>query len=250
MDNKRKYRRNIPEVREEKQMDEQQETRTVRREYGQANSDSIAQARRVIEQIENAINDSRRVPMSKTLSFVDTGEIIDLIGQLRIVLPHTVVQAQAIMDEKERILSEAKAEADKIADTADTSYKTTIDEANRFKQEVHDEADAYDRQVRQKAEEDATAIVTDANTRAEQIIFSAQQQSQRMVDENEITRRAQAYAVETRERAETDANSIYNQACVQVDKMLSGAAAALSRSATELAALRDKLLTQGTNTQE
>ena len=147
-------------------MDEQQETRTVRREYGQANGESIAQARRVIDQIENAINDSRRVPMSKTLSFVDTGEIIDLIGQLRIVLPHAVVQAQAIMDEKERILSEAKAEADKIADTADTSYKTTIDEANRFKQEVHDEADAYDRQVRQKAEEDATAIVADRSSSA------------------------------------------------------------------------------------
>ena len=125
-------------------MDEQQETRTVRKEYGQPAGDSIAQARRVIDQLENRINDSRRVPMSKTLSFVDTGEIIDLIGQLRIVLPHTVVQAQAIMDEKERILSEAKAEADRIADTADTSYKTTIDEANRFKQEVHDEADAYD----------------------------------------------------------------------------------------------------------
>ena len=86
-------------------MDEQQETRTVRKEYGQPTGDSIAQARRVIDQLENRINDSRRVPMSKTLSFVDTGEIIDLIGQLRIVLPHTVVQAQAIMDEKERILS-------------------------------------------------------------------------------------------------------------------------------------------------
>ncbi len=34
-------------------------------------------------------------------------------------------------------------------------------------------ADAYDRQVRQKAQEDATAIIEDANTRAEQIIFSA-----------------------------------------------------------------------------
>ena len=87
-------------------MDEQQETRTVRKEYGQPAGDSIAQARRVIDQLENRINDSRHVPMSKTLSFVDTGEIIDLIGQLRIVLPHTVVQAQAIMDEKERILSD------------------------------------------------------------------------------------------------------------------------------------------------
>ena len=77
-----------------------------------------------------------------------------------------------------------------------------------------------------------------------------QQQAQKLVEDNEITRRAQAYAVETRERAEKDADSIYNQACVQVDKMLSGAAAALSRSASELAALRDNLLTQGNNPQQ
>ena len=56
--------------------------------------------------------------------------------------------------------------------------------------------------------------------------------------------------LETRERAEKDADSIYNQACVQVDKMLSGAAAALSRSASELAALRDNLLTQGSAQQQ
>ena len=68
---------------------------------------------------------------------------------------------------------------------------------------------------------------------------------QELIEENEITRRAQAYAMETRERAEKDADSIYSQACVQTDKMLSGAAAALSRSAGELAALRDSLLGQG-----
>ena len=82
------------------------------------------------------------------------------------------------------------------------------------------------------------------------LLTSAQQQSQKLVDDNEITRRAQAYAVETRERAEKDADSIYNQACAQVDKMLSGAAAALSRSASELAALRDSLLTQGSARQQ
>ena len=112
------------------------------------------------------------------------------------------------------------------------------------------EADAYDKQIRQKAQEDSNAIIADANTRAEQIVFNAQQQAQKLVEDNEITRRVQAYAVETRERAEKDADSIYNQACVQVDKMLSGAAAALSRSASELAALRDNLLTQGNNPQQ
>ena len=229
----------------------EQEQRPVRREYGSsAAADSIGQARRVIDQLEARINDARRVPMSKTLSIVDAGELIDLIGQLRIVLPHTVVQAQAILEQQKQILGDAKAEADRTADKADEIYTTTVEKAKQFEQEVKADADAYDKQIRQKAQEDSSAIVADANTRAEQIIFSAQQQSQKLVDDNEITRRAQAYAVETRERAEKDADSIYNQACAQVDKMLSGAAAALSRSASELAALRDSLLTQGSTRQQ
>ena len=229
----------------------EQEQRPVRREYGSsAAADSIGQARRVIDQLEARINDARRVPMSKTLSIVDTGELIDLIGQLRIVLPHTVVQAQAILEQQKQILGDAKAEADRTADKADEIYTTTVEKAKQFEQEVKADADAYDKQIRQKAQEDSNAIIEDANTRANQIIFSAQQQSQKLVDDNEITRRAQAYAVETRERAEKDADSIYNQACVQVDKMLSGAAAALSRSASELAALRDNLLTQGSAQQQ
>lgn len=251
MDNQRRYRRPNSDVKEDKMDQREQEQRPVRREYGSsAAADSIGQARRVIDQLEARINDARRVPMSKTLSIVDTGELIDLIGQLRIVLPHTVVQAQAILEQQKQILGDAKAEADRTADKADEIYTTTVEKAKQFEQEVKADADAYDKQIRQKAQEDSNAIIEDANTRANQIIFSAQQQSQKLVDDNEITRRAQAYAVETRERAEKDADSIYNQACAQVDKMLSGAAAALSRSASELAALRDSLLTQGSAQQQ
>ena len=246
MDNQRRYRRPNSDVKEDKMDQREQEQRPVRREYGSSTAaDSIGQARRVIDQL-----DARRVPMSKTLSIVDAGELIDLIGQLRIVLPHTVVQAQAILEQQKQILGEAKAEADRTADKADEIYTTTVEKAKQFEQEVKADADAYDKQIRQKAQEDSNAIIEDANTRANQIIFSAQQQSQKLVDDNEITRRAQAYAVETRERAEKDADSIYNQACAQVDKMLSGAAAALSRSASELAALRDSLLTQGSARQQ
>ena len=251
MDNQRRYRRPNSDVKEDKMDQREQEQRPVRREYGSSTAaDSIGQARRVIDQLEARINDARRVPMSKTLSIVDAGELIDLIGQLRIVLPHTVVQAQAILEQQKQILGDAKAEADRTADKADEIYTTTVEKAKQFEQEVKADADAYDKQIRQKAQEDSNAIIEDANTRANQIIFSAQQQSQKLVDDNEITRRAQAYAVETRERAEKDADSIYNQACAQVDKMLSGAAAALSRSASELVALRDSLLTQGSARQQ
>ena len=110
--------------------------------------------------------------------------------------------------------------------------------------------DANKKQYRRKGREDQTKIIADENPGAEEIFYSARQQPQKWEEKNKTPRRAQAYAVETRERAEKDADSIYNQACVQVDKMLSGAAAALSRSASELAALRDNLLTQGNNPQQ
>ena len=71
---------------------------------------------------------------------------------------------------------------------------------------------------------------------------AAQQQAQRLVEESEISRRAQAYAAEIRTDAEERAASVVQQAAHQTDLMLSGAAAALSRSAGEMAQLRDSLL--------
>ena len=92
MENERRYRRRKSDVKEDNMESSEQEPRTVRHEYGSSSAgDSIGQARRVIDELEARINDARRVPMSKTLSIIDTGELIDLIGQLRIVLPHTVV---------------------------------------------------------------------------------------------------------------------------------------------------------------
>ena len=231
-------------------MDTMQEMpqRPMRREQAHGGTESIGQTMRVIEALEHKLSDAYRVPLKKNMCIVDISEMADLLGQLRIALPKSVTQAQAVLTSSQRIIDEAKMRADKTADDADKIYNDTVTKARAFKDEVEAEAEAFDKQTRQRAQEDANAIVADAQTRAEQIVFAAQQQAQKLVDENEISRRAQAYAMETRERAEKDADSIYTQACVHVDKMLSGAAAALSRSAGELAALRDNLLTQGQNT--
>ena len=201
----------------------EQQERPVRREQGEP----IGQTMRVIDAIDRLLADAYRVPLSKSKCVVDASEMEDLLGQLRMALPRAVTQAQSILADRDRLINEAKKNADEIADKAEA------------------EADAYDKTTRQKAQETAQAILADAQTRAEQIIFGAQQQAQKMLDENEITRRAQAYAMETRERAEKDADSIYNQACVHADKLLCGAAAALSRSAGELTDLRDSLLGPG-----
>ncbi|MBQ2833810.1 MAG: hypothetical protein IJE71_04305 [Clostridia bacterium] len=220
-----------------------QQERPMRRE--QTGVESISQTLRVIDMIEHKLADAYRVPMKRDLSIVNTSEIIDLLGQLRIALPKSVQQAQSVLANREQIISSATAQADKTADEADRIYNETVSKARAFKDEVEAEADAYDKATRDRAQSDAQAIIADAQTSAEQILFAAQQQAQKLVDENEISRRAQAYAMETRERAEKDADSIYTQACIHADKMLSGAAAALSRSAGELAQLRDSLLSPG-----
>ena len=185
--------------------------------------------------------------MKKGFLIVDAGAMANKISQLRAGLPKAVVQAKAILENADKITEEARAEADKIADAADQIYTDTVNKAKEFERKVKEEADAYDQNLRQQTQENVNAIMAEANARAEQMLFSAQQQAQKLVEENEITRRAQAYALETRERAQKDADSIYNQACVHTDKMLSGAAAALSRSAGELATLRDNLLGQTSN---
>ena len=228
------------------QMPQQQE-RPMRREQAQAGAESIGQTLRVIDTIEHMLADAYRVPLKKNMCVVDASEIADLLGQLRIALPKSVTQAQAVLVNSQRLIDDAKARADKTADDADKIYNDTVTKARAFKDEVEAEADAYDKETRRRADEDANAIIADAQTRAEQLVFAAQQQAQMLVDENEITRRAQAYAMETRERAEQEADNIYTQACMHVDKMLSGATAALSRSANELAGLRDSLLNQGQN---
>ena len=219
----------------------EQQERPVRREQGEP----IGQTMRVIDAIDRLLADAYRVPLSKSKCVVDASEMEDLLGQLRMALPRAVTQAQSILADRDRLINEAKKNADEIADKADEIYRDTVKNAQEFKDKTEAEADAYDKTTRQKAQETAQAILADAQTRAEQIIFGAQQQAQKMLDENEITRRAQAYAMETRERAEKDADSIYNQACVHADKLLCGAAAALSRSAGELTDLRDSLLGPG-----
>ena len=212
---------------------------------GATGVESIGQTLRVIEMIEHKVADAYHIPVARDKCVLSSSELTDLIGQLRMVLPKSVREAHEVLIKGEQIIATATAQADKTADEADRIYNETVTKARQFKEEIEAEAEAHDKATREKAQADAQAMIADAQTSAEQIIFAAQQQAQQMIDANEITRRAQAYAMETRERAEKDADSIYTQACVHADKMLSGAAAALSRSAGELAQLRDSLLMQG-----
>ncbi len=160
-----------------------QQERPMRREQAQSGAESIGQTVRVIDAIERTLSDAYRVPLRKNMCVVDASEMADLIGQLRIVLPKSVTQAQSVLTSSQRIIDEAKMRADKTADDADKIYNDTVTKARKFKDEIEAEAEAFDKETRRRAQEDANAILADANTRAEQIVFAAQQQAQKLVDD-------------------------------------------------------------------
>ncbi len=223
----------------------QQNPQPVQEADDQQFSGSIEQGKAVIAEMERLFRESSQTPIVKTHRLVREETFDDLMGQLRIVMPKMVREASAILTRRDEILGDSEAQSRARREEAERYYRDRREEADTYDKQTRTDAETYRMQLMTRAQEEASATVEDAKTRAQQIIEQAQQQAQRLVEENEITRRAQAYAQEIREDAEKQASGIYQQACHRTDLMLSGAAGALSRSAGELAQLRDSLLSGG-----
>ena len=204
--------------------------------------ESLDQIFQVISKIEEVIGGGMKFPVMKSRVFVDSGELYDLIGQLRLGFPRTVREAKQIIDKQDEILETASNASKELRDAADKYYVDAVESADRYGREKRMEADKYDRELRALATQDANNLLADAQTRADQIMKDAQRRQSELVNENEIVRRANAFSMEIRDKVQRESDQVYSQACIQSDKILSGATAALSKAANDLAQLRDTLL--------
>ena len=107
----------------------------------------------LLDELEEIINTAPKFPLTGKV-MVDATEILDLSKDIRLSLPDDVQQAKWIRDEKERILSDAKKEYEKIileakkqADTMvekDVITQRAVDVAN----EIYNRADGYSTEMR------------------------------------------------------------------------------------------------------
>ena len=65
----------------------------------------------LILEMEDIMDEASSVPFSKKIA-VDPDEIYEILNEMKDSLPEEIKQAQWVTDEKDRILSEASAEAD------------------------------------------------------------------------------------------------------------------------------------------
>ena len=129
-----------------------------------------------------------------------------------------------------------------IEETAAMRAQEKVNNANTYAQETIQAADEKAKQALETAQQRALEVEQQARATAEKILIQANADAQLRTEENEIVRRANARAKEIYDQVQMDVDGVYKTAYTEVNKMLSGATAALNRSAIELAGLRDQLL--------
>lgn len=131
----------------------------------------------LVDRLEELFNDSRSVPFTHSV-MVDEERILDIIDQMRVSIPEEIKKAQQLLAQRDRIIAQAKEEADRTLALA------------RDKSEQMVERDA---------------IVDAARARAEQMMIQIR------LDNEETRREADEYAMQKLSDLEGELDRILSQ---------------------------------------
>ncbi|HEY5981996.1 MAG TPA: hypothetical protein VIU38_00870 [Anaerolineales bacterium] len=131
----------------------------------------------LIDRLEELFNDAKAVPFTHNV-VVDEDRMLEIIDQMRIVIPDEVKKAQQVLVQKDRVMAQAQEEAERTIALA-----------------------------REKAEQVAAKdnIVVEAQRRAEQILNQAR------ADADATRRDADDYVVDTLVQLQDNLEKILNQ---------------------------------------
>jgi vacuolar-type H+-ATPase subunit H len=107
--------------------------------------------------MEYLVHHARRVPFSSQV-MVDEVEIVELIDELRAALPEEIKQANWTVQEQQRLIGEAHAEASRITSRANERAETAIQE----------------HEILRRVERQSQQTLREAQTRADDIVREAE----------------------------------------------------------------------------
>lgn len=126
----------------------------------------------LVDSLEQALNESTRVPLSAYL-LVHEEKVYSLLDQMRVAVPEEIKRANRVEAEKDRILAQAKEEAerirelarqeanelvkrDAIVNAAQHRAENIVERARRDAEALRQDADVYIMDVLNRLEEDLT----------------------------------------------------------------------------------------------
>src|SRR2546423_122606 len=107
--------------------------------------------------MEYLVHHARRVPISSQV-MLDEVEIVELIDELRASLPEEIKQANWTVQEQQRLIGEAHAEASRITSRANERAESTIQE----------------HEILRRVERQSQQTLREAQTRADEILREAE----------------------------------------------------------------------------
>lgn len=113
----------------------------------------------LIDRLEQLVTSGTRLPIASR-TMIDEGAFLDIIDQLRVSVPEEIRQARRFSTERERVMEQAEAEAQKVINTAheramlmlqdndlvrraDEEARRRIEEADHEAEEIRRGADQY-----------------------------------------------------------------------------------------------------------
>ena len=114
----------------------------------------------LINEMEDIMDDASSVPFSRKVS-VNPDEIYEILTEMKDALPEEIKQAQWVTDEKDRIIGEAKSEADERISQAENEINNIKEQArSKFQRLVSEH------EITNEARNEASRILEQANKEA------------------------------------------------------------------------------------
>ncbi len=132
----------------------------------------------LVDRLEELFNESRPIPLTHNV-IVDEDRMLDLIDQMRVMIPDEVKKAQQVLTQRDRILAQSQEEANRTLGLAREKSKQLVER---------------------------DAVVQAAKVRSDEIRKQAE------IDAERTRREADGYVIQTLSRIEVELERLLNQA--------------------------------------
>jgi len=117
----------------------------------------------LVDRLENLIASSPRIPLTNQIRIKEI-DILNIVDQMRTSIPDEIKQARRVIQEKERILAQAQADASTLLARAREETERAMNREGLLRT-----AEARSQELVQQAEEHSRAVVRQAEAQNEQL---------------------------------------------------------------------------------
>ena len=124
----------------------------------------------LVDRLDAVLNAGQRVPFTNKI-MIDERECLDIVDQMRIVIPEEIKQARRVSQDRDRITGQAQEEAERIIARAHEQADRLMDEqglldrAHDRERELIEAAEVTAQEIREGADQYALQILEELNRR-------------------------------------------------------------------------------------